>query len=132
MSKQAQLSDQLKELQASACSLFEGVELAKGKLPFEIAPECTQNYGSWYSANELAKFVGNGWRLPTRKEVPLIGDFFEFGVRFNETIWTSETIDEDIWDDFDIWAVDINTGKEEQSFMFSDFGIVLVRDRSND
>jgi hypothetical protein len=133
MSNQEQIMSQLNDLQASATSLFAAVDLEKGKLPFEIAPDCTQHYMSWYSANEFIKFLGNGWRLPTRAEVPLLRDFFEFGVSFNEALWTSETANEELYDDdFDAWVVDTKTGHEELSSLGEQYGVVLVRDRSND
>lgn len=134
MSTTEQLNSQLKEIQEVGRSLFAAVELEKGKLPFEIAPDCTQHYMSWYSANEFIKFLGNGWRLPTRAEVPLLRNFFEFGVSFNEELWTSETVtaDEEFYNDFDAWVVDTKTGHEELSDLGEQYGVVLVRDRSND
>jgi hypothetical protein len=132
MSDQEKLMSQLNTLQESAKNMFEMIELQKGKLPFEIAPDCTQHKASWWDADEFAKFLGNGWRLPTRNEVPQLCDFRDVGVKFYGNIWTSETINEDLYDDFNIWAVNVETGEEEQCDAFSYIGVVLVRDRSND
>jgi hypothetical protein len=131
MSNQEQIMSQLNDLQASAKSLFEMIDLEKGKLPFEISPECTQHYNLWWNADDLAKFLGDGWRLPTCKEAEMLGEFVDVGVRVYGQVWTSETIDEDVYDDFDIWAVDLQTGEKEQCEAYTNLGVVFVRDRSN-
>ena len=132
MSNQEQLMSQLNDLQATARNLFAGIELAKGKLPFEFAPECTQHKANWYNADEFAKFLGNGWRLPTRAEVPLLAGFLDVGVQYSGKCWTSETIGHEGYDDFEIWAVDSSTGEEEKCDVFERHIVLLVRDRSND
>lgn len=127
MTTQEQLMIELEELQSTASNFFANIDRLKGKLPFEISPECTHHYAtSWYSADDFAKFLGNGWRLPTCSEVLEFMDFREFGVNVDGPCWTSEIVN-DNYEDSDVWTVNINTGVKEQCDVLSQNAVVLVR-----
>lgn len=87
---------------------------------------------SWDEAMNYVKSVGNGWRLPTRKEFKSLSDINKYlsqdeleQIGFHNVqpkYWTSEKINANI-----SWGVDLENDIDNFYDISSKFGIVLVR-----
>ena len=89
-------------------------------LLFEIADKSTEQLLTWREAVEYVKTLGDGWRLPTIKE---LNQIYNSDNRFVGGYWSSESLDIT-----DALYQDFFNGKSKPSSKFYNLYVRAVKD----